>query len=73
MYRLLLHVPPLGFIISDEAGIEPWMKEAMDNTSWGGVCLRCPVFISVHFSLRNKGSSEYIRVCGGRESLRSNF
>jgi hypothetical protein len=28
---------------------------------------------SVHFSLRNEGSSEYIRVCEGRESLSSNF
>jgi len=50
-----------------------WMKEAMDNTSRVGVCLRCPVFISVHFSLRDEGSSEYIRLCEGRESLSPNF
>jgi hypothetical protein len=53
--------------------VGPWMKEAMDNTSRVGVCLRCPVFISVHFSLRNEGSSEYIRLCEGRESLSPNF
>ncbi len=52
---------------------EAWMKEAMDNTSMVGVCLRCPLFISVHFSLRNEGSSEYIRLCEGRESLSPNF
>ena len=51
----------------------PWMKEAMDNTSRVGVCLRCPVFISVHFSLHDEGSSEYIRLCEGRESLSPNF
>ncbi len=39
----------------------------------GGAYLRCPVWSSVHFSLRNEGSSEYIRVCEGRESLRPNF
>jgi hypothetical protein len=39
----------------------------------GGAYLRCPVSISVHFSLRNEGSSEYIRVCEGRESLSPNF
>jgi hypothetical protein len=53
--------------------LRAWMKEAMDNTSRVGVCLRCPVFISVHFSLRNEGSSEYIRLCEGRESLSPNF
>jgi hypothetical protein len=55
------------------AAVFPWMKEAMDNTSRVGVCLRCPVFISVHFSLRNEGSSEYIRLCEGGESLSPNF
>ncbi len=39
----------------------------------GGANLRCPVFTTVHFSLRDEGSSEYIQVCGGRESLRPNF
>jgi hypothetical protein len=43
------------------------------KTSRGGAYLRCPVFITVQFSLRNEGSSEYIRVCEGRESLRPNF
>ncbi len=38
-----------------------------------GGFLRCPVSTSVHFSLRNEGSSEYIRLCGGRESLSPNF
>jgi hypothetical protein len=35
--------------------------------------LRCPVFTSVHFSLCNEGSSVYIRVCEGRESLSQSF
>ena len=39
----------------------------------GGAYLRCPVFTTVHFSLCNEGSSEYICVCEGRESLRPNF
>jgi hypothetical protein len=51
----------------------PWMKEVLDNTSRGGAYLRCPVFTSVHFSLRDEGSSEYIRVCAGREILSPNF
>ncbi len=38
-----------------------------------GAHLLCPVFTTVHFSLRNEGSSEYIRVCEGREILRPNF
>jgi hypothetical protein len=47
-----------------------WMKEERD-TSRGGAYLRCPVSTSVHFSLRNEGTrtSEYIRLCEGRESL----
>ncbi len=32
-----------------------------------------PVSTSVHFSLRHEGSSEYIRLCEGRESLFPNF
>ncbi len=44
-----------------------------DNTSRRGAYLRCPVSTSVHFSLRNEGSSEYIRLCEGRESLCPNF
>ncbi len=50
-----------------------WMKEERDKTLSGGAYLRCPVSTSVHFSLRNEGYSEYIRVCEGRESLSSNF
>jgi hypothetical protein len=39
----------------------------------GGAYLRCPVSNSVQFSLHNEGSSEYIRLCEGRESLCPNF
>ncbi len=63
----------MGCIVYMFGWMEPWMKEAMDNTSRVGVCLRCPVFISVHFSLRDEGSSEYIRLCEGRVSLSPNF
>jgi hypothetical protein len=35
--------------------------------------VRCPVSTSVHFSLRNEGSLEYIRLCEGKESLSLNF
>ncbi len=45
----------------------------MDNTWSGGAYLRCPVETSVQFSLRDEGSSEYIRLCEGRESLSPNF
>ncbi len=38
-----------------------------------GAYLRCPVSTSVQFRLCNEGSSEYICVCEGRESLRPNF
>ncbi len=44
-----------------------------DKTSRGGAYLRCPVFTTVQFSLRNEGSSENIRVCKGRESMSPNF
>jgi hypothetical protein len=44
-----------------------------DNTSRRGAYLRCPVSNSVQFSLRNEGSSEYTRLCEGRESLCPNF
>ena len=51
-----------------------WMKEEKGIRHRGeGAYLRCPVSTSVQFSLRNEGSSEYIRVCEGRESLRPNF
>jgi hypothetical protein len=51
----------------------PWMKEERDKTSSVGAYPRCPVSTSVHFSLRNEGFSENIRVFEGRESLIMNF
>jgi hypothetical protein len=43
------------------------MKEVRDNTSRkGGLYLRCPVSASVHFSLRDEGSSGYMCVKGER-------
>jgi hypothetical protein len=48
--------------------INPLLVQAMDEGSkgirhgGGGFNLRCPVYTTVHFSLRNEGSSEYIRV-----------
>jgi hypothetical protein len=45
-----------------------------DKTSRGGGLPTLPsLYTSVQFSLRNEGSSEYICVCEGRESLRPNF
>ncbi len=38
-----------------------------------GAHLRCPVSATVQFSLRNEGSSEYMCLCEGRESLCPNF
>ncbi len=53
---------------------EPWMKEERDKTSRGGGLPALPaVSTSVHFSLRNEGSSEHILLCEGRESLSPNF
>jgi hypothetical protein len=46
------------------------MKEERDNTSRVGAP---PTSTSVHFSLRNEGSSDYIRLCEGLESLSPNF
>ncbi len=41
----------------------PWMKEVKGiRHGGGGAYLRCPVFTTVEFSLRDEGSSEYIRV-----------
>jgi hypothetical protein len=55
-------------------GLEPWMKEVKGIRHRGrGVYLRCPVFTTVQFSLRNEGSSEYICLCEGREILSPNF
>ena len=53
---------------------QPWMKEVKGiRHGGGGAYLSCPVFTTVQFSLREEGSSEYIRVCEGRESLWPNF
>jgi hypothetical protein len=42
---------------------DPWMKEVKGiRHGGGGAYLRCPVFTTVQFSLRDEGSSEYIRV-----------
>ncbi len=49
-----------------------WRKKGIIHRGEGAY-LRCPVFTSVHFSLRNEGSSEYIHLCEGRESLSPNF
>jgi hypothetical protein len=50
------------------------MKEVKGIRHRGrGVYLRCPVFTTVQFSLRNEGSSEYICLCEGREILSPNF
>ena len=53
---------------------QSWMKEVKGIRHRGrGVYLRCPVFTTVQFSLRNEGSSEYICLCEGREILSPNF
>jgi hypothetical protein len=53
---------------------QPWMKEVKGIRHRGrGVYLRCPVFTTVQFSLRDEGSSEYICLCEGREILSPNF
>ena len=52
----------------------PWMKEEKGIIHRGeGAHLRCPVSTTVQFSLRNEGSSEYMCLCEGRESLCPNF
>jgi hypothetical protein len=52
----------------------PWMKEVKGIRHRGrGAYLRCPVFTTVQFSLRNEGSSEYICLCEGREILSPYF
>ena len=50
------------------------MKEekGIIHQGWGAH-LRCPVFTPVHFSPRDEGSSEYICLWKGRESLSPNF
>jgi hypothetical protein len=53
------------------------MKEekGIIHGGWGAhrAHLRCPVSVSLQFSLRDEGSSEYIRLWGGIESLSPNF
>ena len=45
----------------------PWMKEVIGiRHGGGGANLRCPVSTTVHFSLRNEGSSGYMCVKGER-------
>ncbi len=52
----------------------PWMKEEKGIIHRGeGAHLRCLVSTTVQFSLRNEGSSEYMCLCEGRESLCPNF
>ncbi len=59
---------------NEGGGEEPWMKEVKGiRHGGGGAYLRCPVFTTVQFSLHDEGSSEYIRVCKGKESLSPNF
>ncbi len=72
---LRLMDPDPAIFVSDlqDASKKPWMKEEGDNTSREEGYLRCPASTSVHFSLRNEGSSEYIRFCEGRENLSPNF
>jgi hypothetical protein len=54
--------------------MKPWMKEVKGiRHGGGGAYLRCAVFTTVRFSLRDEGSYEYIRVCEGRERLSPNF
>jgi hypothetical protein len=69
---ILMH--ELLFFNRWSAVLQPWMKEEkwIIHRGWGAY-LCCPVSISVHFSLRNEGSSEYICLCGGIESLSPNF
>jgi hypothetical protein len=67
LYARLEPPPPLR-PFSGEGKLCPWMKEVIGiRHGGGGANLRCPVSTSVHFSLRNEGSSEYIQVCEGRE------
>ncbi len=67
-------VPVTGCHFLPLVDAQAWMKEEKGIRHRGeGAYLRCPFFTTVHFSLRNEGSSEYICVCEGRESLRPNF
>jgi hypothetical protein len=52
----------------------PWMKEVKGiRHGGGGAYLRCPVFTTVQFSLRDEGSSEYIHVWRTMTLLRHTF
>ncbi len=69
----LLYICTHIFTIID-LPLAPWMKEVKGIRHRGrGVYLRCPVFTTVQFSLRNEGSSEYVCLCEGREILSPNF
>ena len=64
----------MAVAVASSAYYRSWMKEVKGiRHGGGGAYLRCPVFTTVQFSLRDEGSSEYIRVCEGRESLSPNF
>jgi hypothetical protein len=64
----------LTFVMADLFTLAPWMKEEKGIIHRGeGAHLRCPVSTTVQFSLRNEGSSEYMCLCEGRESLCPNF
>jgi hypothetical protein len=54
------HIPSLANM-DINIYLHPWMKEEKGIRHRGeGAYLCCPVFTTVHFSLGNEGSSEYI-------------
>jgi hypothetical protein len=59
-----------NFVSENESVLPSWMKEEKGIINQGWVAY---VFTSVHFRLRNEGSSEYICLWKGRESLSPNF
>jgi hypothetical protein len=65
---------PLSLSTSTLALVPPMDEGSNRDKTWGrGANLRCPVSTTVRFSLRNEGSSEYIHVWEGGESLSPNF
>jgi hypothetical protein len=58
------HEGPLSFVFESPFTSVSTMDEGSKRIrhGGGGADLRCPVYTTVHFSLRNEGSSEYIRV-----------
>jgi hypothetical protein len=61
-------------LLYDYGLCSPWMKEEKGIIHRGeGAHLRCPVSTTVQFSLRNEGSSVYMCLFEGRESLCPNF